>query len=376
MKNILFTLALLISFVSFGQINILNKNPENTYEYDKNGKCNFIDSFNYWYSGRGLILGKPEAELHYIYTKSPFIFYSDDLLFFNSDDFAILKENIDTVTNKSVLKKENILYQFEFYNGDNLNSLENQRKNLKRFIVQLDNKYIEKTDKYLKVINTKGRKKHHYEYNVNFDKDVYEVNYFNDGYKEILSKSDLRYELFDNEVLQQLTVCDGNKLINKYYNENGELYLNIESVTEELDNKTEVDKALYIRFYPSGNRSYLFTQYEVIERLLPEYNRYYNNKNNIGWNNNKILEKNSILEVYSEDGIFSIKVVIYNFKINSANQLIQTEGIINGDTINVYKINEKGEKEVYTTMEFNHIPDFYIKEEKSLKRLLKKLNSF
>ena len=361
MKNILFTLALLISFSSFGQINILNKMPENTYEYDKNGKCNFI---NIYY---GLENQETEEYTTRQYSFNPLTQEDNDgVLYFNSDDFAILKENIDTETNKSVLKKDNIFFQFEFYNSDNLNIYENP-ENLKIFIAQLDNKYIEKTDKYLKVINTKGRKKHHYEYNFNFEKDVYEVNYFNDGYKEILSKSDLRYELFDNEVLQQLTFCDGNKLIDKYYNENGELYLNTESVTEELDNKTEVDKELYTRFYPNGNSSHLTTYYKVIERLLPKYNRYYNN------NNNKILEENCILELYSEDGIFSIKVVYYNYKINSANQLIKTEGIINGDTINVYKINEKGEKEVYTTMEFNYSPK---KNKKSFKRLLKKLNSF
>ena len=364
MKNILFTLALLISFISFGQHMLLNTIPENTYEYDKNGKCNFI---NIYYGLENQETEEYTTRQYWINNNDGVnIINNDGVLYFNSDDFAILKKNIDTETNKSVLKKENIFFQFEFYNSDNLNIYENP-ENLKRFIAQLDNKYIEKTDKYLKVINTKGRKKHHYEYNFNFEKDVYEVNYFNDGYKAILSKSDLRYELFDNEVLQQLTFCDGNKLIDKYYNENGELYLNTESVTEELDNKTEVDKELYIRFYPSGNRSYLTTYYKVIERLLPKYNRYYNN------NNNKILEENCILEVYSEDGIFSIKVVYYNYKINSANQLIKTEGIINGDTINVYKINEKGEKEVYTTMEFNYSPK---KNKKSFKRLLKKLNSF
>ena len=202
MKNILFTLALLISFNSFGQKNILNTMPENTYEYDKNGKCNFIDTHP---------LQHQEQEEYT--TRQYSINNNDGVLYFNSDDFAILKENIDTETNKSVLKKDNIFFQFEFYNSDNLNIYENP-ENLKIFIAQLDNKYIEKTDKYLKVINTKGRKKLHYEYNVNYDKDDYEVNYFNDGYKEILSKSDLRYELFDNEVLKTLTVCDGNKLIN------------------------------------------------------------------------------------------------------------------------------------------------------------------
>ena len=124
----------------------------------------------------------------------------------------------------------------------------------------------------------------------------------------------------------------------------------------------------YLTPNSTGTNATLYNQtyYKVIERLLPKYNRYYNN-------NNKILEENCILELYSEDGIFSIKVVYYNYKINSANQLIKTEGIINGDTINVYKTNKNSEKEVYTKMEFNYNPK---KHEKSLKRLLKKLNSF
>ena len=371
MKKLLFTLALLISFASFGQANFRNLLKEenitdNVYEYDKNGKCNL---FNTYYT--------VQDEFYYgDYDKyiNPIDEYKvairDTVLYFSSDDFDLLKENIDKASNKSVLKKKNNTFQFEFYNSDNLDIYKNS-ENLKRFIAQLDNKYIEKTDKYLKVINTEGRKKSHYEYKVNYDKGDYELNYFNDGYKEILSESGLKYELFNDEVLKRLTVCDGNKLIDKSYNDNGELFESMENFTEELDDKTEVDKELYTRFYPSGNRSRLTTYYKIIERLEPKYNRNYNNNNN-----SKTLEENSTMEVYSEDGIFSIKVVVFNYKMDSDNQLIKTEGIINGETINVYKISKNGEKEVYTTMEFNHIPDFYIKEEKSLKRLLKKLNSF
>ena len=367
MKNILFTLALLISYSSFGQENLLKKDniSENAYEYDKNGKCNFFDKFytvqdEFYYGDYDKYIA-PSS-----YIEGRWKVTSGRFAYFSSDDFEILKIYIDTVSNKSVLKKENNTFQFEFYNSDNLNIYENP-ENLKRFIAQLDNKYIEKTDKYLQVINTKGRKKSHYEYKVNYDKGVYEVNYFNDGYKEILSKSGLKYELFNNEVLKRLTVCDGNKLIDKSYNENGELFESMENLTEELDNKTEVDKELYTRFYPSGNRSSLTTYYKIIERLEPKYNRNYNNNNN-----SKTLEENSTMEVYSEDGIFSIKVVLYNYKIDSDNQLIKTEGIINGETINVYKISENGEKEVYNTMEFKYNPK---KHKKSLKRLLKKLNS-
>jgi hypothetical protein len=368
MKKLLFTLALLISFASFGQANFRNLLKEenitdNVYEYDKNGKCNL---FNTYYA--------VQDEFYYgDYDKyiNPIDEYKvairDTVLYFSSDDFDLLKENIDKASNKSVLKKKNNTFQFEFYNSDNLDIYKNP-ENLKRFIAQLDNKYIEKTDKYLKVINTEGRKKSHYEYKVNYDKGDYELNYFNDGYKEILSESGLKYELFNDEVLKRLTVCDGNKLIDKSYNDNGELFESMENFTEELDDKTEVDKELYTRFYPSGNRSRLNTYYKIIERLEPKYNRNYNNNNN-----SKTLEENSTMEVYSEDGIFSIKVVVFNYKMDSDNQLIKTEGIINGETINVYKISKNGEKEVYTTMEFKYNSK---KHKKSLKRLLKKLNSF
>ena len=61
-----------------------------------------------------------------------------------------------------------------------------------------------------------------------------------------------------------------------------------------------------------------------------------------------------------------------SFGQDDIKQLIKTEGIINGETINVYKISENGEKEVYNTMEFKYNPK---KHKKSLKRLLKKLNS-
>ena len=83
MKKILFTLALLISFNSFGQINLLPM-PENTYEYDKNGKCNFIDTHP---------LQHQEQEEYT--TRQYSINNNDGVLYFNSDDFAILKENID-----------------------------------------------------------------------------------------------------------------------------------------------------------------------------------------------------------------------------------------------------------------------------------------
>tara|TARA_B110000259_G_C13643867_1_gene253477 strand:- start:33 stop:428 length:396 start_codon:yes stop_codon:yes gene_type:complete len=131
----------------------------------------------------------------------------------------------------------------------------------------------------------------------------------------------------------------------------------VERFTEKLDSEITVYKKLITRFYPSGNRSIFYS--------------YYENKNY--YKSNKTVEENKTMEVYSEDGVFSVKVVIYNYKIDSANQLTKTEGIINGDTINVYKISENGEKEVYTTMEFKFNPK---KQEKSLKRLLKKLNSF
>ena len=47
MNKILFILALLISFSSLGQENLLKKDniSENAYEYDKNGKYNFFDTF-------------------------------------------------------------------------------------------------------------------------------------------------------------------------------------------------------------------------------------------------------------------------------------------------------------------------------------------
>ena len=366
MKKLL--LLIFIPIFCFGQENLLDEKyiPDNVYEYDKNDKCNLDD----WYFA-------VKDECYYAdYDKYITLVdgkwrrcgvYGDTVRYFSSDDFDKLKKNIDIVSNKSVLKKRNNTFQFEFYNSDNLDIYKNP-ENLKRFIAQLDNKYIEKTDKHLKVINTNGRKKTHYEYSVNYDEGIYELNYFNNGYKEFLNTSDLRYELFDNELLKSSTVCDGNKLIQRFYNEDGELFEISESFTEELDNKTEVDKGSYSRFYPSGNRSILTTYYQIIERLEPKYNRNYNNNNN-----SKTLEDNSTMEVYSEDGVFSIKVVLYNYKIDSDNQLIKTGGIINGEKINVFKISENGEKEVHTTIEFKYNPK---KQEKSLKRLLKKLNSF
>jgi hypothetical protein len=47
MKKILYILLLLVSFSSFGQENLLKKDniSENAYEYDKNGKYNFFDTF-------------------------------------------------------------------------------------------------------------------------------------------------------------------------------------------------------------------------------------------------------------------------------------------------------------------------------------------
>ena len=277
MKNILFTLALLVSFsfLSHSQRAILAKTqngvfgPTVYYEsgeiqeegmsvdgrkqgeeigYYESGtvkyKVNYVDGISrgeriaYYKSGevewKGYECGFPEFAIHLMshdgygdYER--YITPIDERSninygsYFNSDDFEILKENIDTVSNKSVLKKENNIFQFEFYNSDNLNVYENP-ENLKSFIAQLDNKYIEKTDEYLKVINTKGRKKSHYEYNVNFYKETlfhygnlgsyYELNYFNVGDKEILSMSDSKHELFKGGSLKSSSGCDDNKLIN------------------------------------------------------------------------------------------------------------------------------------------------------------------
>ena len=142
MKNILFTLALLISYSSFGQENLLKKDniSENAYEYDKNGKCNFFDKFytvqdEFYYGDYDKYIA-PSS-----YIEGRWKVTSGRFAYFSSDDFEILKIYIDTVSNKSVLKKENNTFQFEFYNSDNLNIYENP-ENLKRFIAQLDNKYI------------------------------------------------------------------------------------------------------------------------------------------------------------------------------------------------------------------------------------------
>ena len=407
MKKILFTLALLISFsfLSHSQRAILGKKllKVNYIDGRKQGeeigyyesgkvkyKVNYVDGISrgeeIYYSENGEVewkgydCGFYESSHTMIRRTDLFVDYQiyitpikeryndpGKVMYFNLDDFERLKENIDTVSNKSVLKKENNIFQFEFYNKDNLNVYENP-ENLKSFIAQLDNKYIEITDEYLKVINTKGRKKSHYEYTANFTLRqpvgvignlgyYYELNYFNDGYKEILNFDDQIYRRYDKYQLVESNECDGNKSITKYFDKNGKLFVSMEKFTEKLDSEITVYKELITRFYPSGNRSIFYSYYENIN-----YYKF-----------NKTVDKNRTMEVYSEDGVFSVKVVIDNYKIDSDNQLIKTEGIINGDTINVYKISENGEKEVYTTMEFKFNPK---KQEKSLKRLLKKLNSF
>ena len=335
MNKILFILALLISFSSLGQENLLKKDniSENAYEYDKNGKCNFFDTFytvqdEIYYGDYDKYIA-PSS-----YNEGRWKVTSGRPGYFNSDDFEILKKNIDTVSNKSVLKKENNTFQFEFYNSDNLNIYENP-ENLKRFIAQLDNKYIEKNDKYLKVINTKGRKKSHYEYKVNYDKGDYELNYFNVGHKEILRTDDQIYRKYDKYQLVESIECDGNKLITKSFDKNGQISNLYEAYVETLSEIKLMKKTILTKYYPSGNISALTTTDEIWASIDPK--RGIQQTISFDANDNqlkdKFLERKSIFEAYSEDGVFSIK----NDSAHNIN---------NGDIINVFKKHKNGKKEI------------------------------
>jgi hypothetical protein len=360
MKKLLILLALLVSLNSFGQKNILNASNQTIQaeNYSEEEYCLFPNLL-------GWVWVDIYTDVIYRYIKplNPQYYFDYTNAYFTTLDFELIEQNKDSLSNKSELKKDNNVFTFEFYKSDNVNTYENP-KNLKSFTALLDKKYLEvEMDSFgdimsCKLINTKGRKKNRFKYTYNRDKVEWVLDYFDTGNKYTLNLSDPVYRKYDKYQLVESSECDGNKLITKYFDKNGQISDLYEAYVEILTDESEIKKTILTKYYPSGNISALTTTDEIwasieTKRGTIRYDAY-------GKRKDKLLERKSIFEAYSEDGVFSIK----NDSAHNIN---------NGDIINVFKKNKNGKKEIYSTINWSWNSK---KWEKSFKGLIKTLNSF
>jgi hypothetical protein len=236
MKNILFTLALLVSFSSFGQKNIINASNQTIQaeNYSEEEYCLFPNLLGWVYVDE-----YTNGIYRYIKPLNPEYYFDYTNAYFTTLDFELIEQNQDSLSNKSELKKDNNIFTFEFYKSDNVNTYENP-KNLKSFTALLDKKYLEvEMDSFgdimsYKLINTKGRKKNRFKYTYNRDKMEWVLDYFDTGNKYTLNLNDLIFRKYDKYQLVESSECDGNKLITKYFDKNGQISNLYEAYVETL----------------------------------------------------------------------------------------------------------------------------------------------
>ena len=365
MKKLILFITL-VSFTSFGQSNLLPAKTLEKLEGSSSGNyCNFPNynqQFDIGYYSIGLE--------RYINLSGEFYYFTQLPDYFNSRDFQLIEQNKDSLTNKSELKKDGNIFNFEFYNSNNVNLYEFP-ENLKSFTAQLNKVYFEVEIKggqisYFKVISTGGRKKSHYKYTYNRDKSEWVLDYFDTGNKYTLSLTENLYLRYDKDQLVESSECDDdNKSITKHYDKNGNISDIYEAYVETLTDEYEINKTILTKYYPSGNISALTTSDEIwasIDPLLKQQTITYDVDDN--QLKDKFLERKSIFEAYSEDGVFSIK---------NESALIDFKDINNGDIINVFKKHKNGKKEIFSTIKWKWNSK---KWEKSFKRLIKTLNNF